>query len=437
MKNSRRIVLLTGAILVLALLGFVFTSNLVDFPVYYVAGRSLLSGRTDLYAPDFASGRVMDYRYPPFFLLAVLPLCSFPYAIAAYIWYLLLAASVVGCVLIVQRTFPISRSQFVMWTIIALSVAQYFAMSLHYGNAHILVVFLLFASMYLMLIRRNVTAAAPLSLGITIKLTPILLLPYFAVRKKWTLLFAACLLLVAINVIPSLYFGFSRNNELLKTWYSHVVASQEFHEQNGPINLSLKGQLRRYFSDIDYSQRVDGDVRYPTFNVAHFSSEQTDRVWMIVATVLFAGVLGFIYRVSRGASKLGSQLNQERLARIAALEIGIMICLTLMVGPLTSKIYFIALLWPIASLASFAADGEGKGRKFASKILLTVALTNSVLPLLPGRLIQRWLLVLGVDFYVNCLLMMALGYALVVQARERRGRFDEPQTQARSITKMP
>src|SRR5689334_8749755 len=99
MKTSRRMVLLTGAAFLLAL-GFVFTPNFVDFPVYYAAGRSLLVGRTDLYSPDFALGSVMDYRYPPWFVVAISPLCRFSYGVSAWVWYVMLAASVI-CIFVV------------------------------------------------------------------------------------------------------------------------------------------------------------------------------------------------------------------------------------------------------------------------------------------------------------------------------------------------
>ena len=429
MKNPR-IALLAGLALALALLGLVFTSNLVDFPVYYAAGRSLLSGRTDLYAPDFALGVVMDYRYPPFFLLAILPLCALPYSIAAYVWYLLLAAAAVGCVIVVARAAPISRKPAATLWIVTLAVAQYFVMALHYGNAHLLVVFLFFAAMYFLTAGRSTLAALPLSLGITIKLTPILLLPYLVLKKKWTLMLALCLLLVTLNLIPALYFGVARNNELLKSWYGHVIASQEFHEQNGPINLSLKGQLRRYFSDTDYSGRVDGDLRYPAVNVASFSTEQTDGAWLVAAGLLFLSGLWLVAR-TRGRMSLNDDQSRRTFDRIASLEISLMICLTLLVGPLTSKIYFVALLWPVACLASFVVRGDGSAVKFGKGVLISMAIANSVLPLLPGRLVQRWLLVVGVDFYLTCLLMIAVGYALIVESREIRTRFGERQTPAR------
>ena len=431
MTKNYRIALLFAGLLVIAVLAWVFAANLVDFPVYYAAGRSLLSGRTDLFSSDFALGRVMDYRYPPFFLLALSPLCLLPYSIAAYLWCLLQTAAVAACAIIVSRACPISRARITYWSIVTIAVAQYFVMALHYGNAHILVILLLFASMYLLLRGRDGLAALPLALAITIKLIPLLLVPYFVLKRRWRLLIAVGLLLVVINTAPASYFGFTRNSELLAEWYNHVVASQEFHERNGPIDLSLKGQLRRYLSTVDYSERVDGDVNYPVFNIANLSDRQIVETWVLIATLSFAVILWIIYGRSRRFQSGGGSSQMDPLG------IGLMICLLLMVGPLTSKIYFIALLWPVAALAKFVTDREESGVEHARYILMFVALVNFVLPLLPGRWVQRWLLVLGVDFFVNCLLMTALAYALAARSRSSRLQFGELQTPVRSEARAP
>src|SRR5438105_9183560 len=102
MPNAR-FMLVAGLAVLAALAGLAFIRNLIDFPVYYAAGQSLLGGRTDLYAPDFALGRVMDYRYPPFFLLAFLPLWLLPYKVAAYLWYLSSVAEIALCIFFVRR----------------------------------------------------------------------------------------------------------------------------------------------------------------------------------------------------------------------------------------------------------------------------------------------------------------------------------------------
>src|SRR5712692_5899790 len=222
----------------------------------------------------------MDYRYPPFFLIALTPLWFLPYKLAAYIWYLLSVLEIIGCVLIVARVFPAIRKSRILWVVVALGVIQYFVMALHYGNAHVLVTFLLFASLYYALWQKELAAAALMALAITIKLTPVLFLPYFVLKRRWTLLASVCVFLVAFNIAPSGYFGLRGNGELLRSWYGHVVASQDFHEDNGPINLSLKGQLRRSLSTVDYSQRVDGDIQYPSVQIASLSREQVVRGWL-------------------------------------------------------------------------------------------------------------------------------------------------------------
>jgi len=426
MSKPKRISLTLLCAVAIAILGLFFIRNLIDFPVYYAAGRSLIQGRTDLYAPDFAVGRVMDYRYPPFFLVALLPLWLIPYPIAAYIWYVLSVLEIAGCVLIVARIFPALRERKIMWLPVALAVAQYFVMVFHYGNAHLLAVFLLFGSLYLVLQRKTLWGSLLMALAITIKLTPILLLPYFALKKQWNFLIGVVAFLIFINLAPSAHFGFRRNAELLATWYRHVVSSQEFHEDNGPINLSLKGQLRRYLTDVDYSQRVDGDLDYGAVNLGSVSRERAVELWAVIAGVLFSGVMFLIWWSRQGFGRPATSL-----------ELALMICLILMIAPLTSKIYFIALLWPVASLVSLTADTTTRMGRVAFVVLTLLAAANFVLPLLPGRSTQRLLLVVGVDFYLNCLLMAALIYSLMWLGRGLQATSGALQTLARSEARTP
>jgi hypothetical protein len=198
----------------------------------------------------------------------------------------------------------------------------------------------------------------------------------------------------------------------------------------------LKGQLRRYLSTVDYAQRVDGDVQYPAINLASLSRQQIVVGWAVIAAGLFAGVLFLVWR---GGSSSQAGVQQSDLDRdgFFAHELSLMLCLMLLVGPLTSKIYFIALFWPVACLASFAVDRKAREGRVAMRVLVVVALVNSVLPLLPGRSVQRLLLVLGVDFYLNCLLMAALMFALVSRQRALRKRSAERQMQVLSEAKMP
>jgi len=429
MMTPRRILLFAISLLAIAALGFIFIRNLIDFPVYYSAGQSLLAGRTDLYSSDFALGRVMDYRYPPFFIVIFIPLWILPYPAAAYIWYLLSIVEIAACVLLLRKISRLDKIPASVKIITVLAVAQYFVMILHYGNAHLMTIFLLFASLYFYLRNDDLKAALLMALSITIKLTPVLLLPYFALKKRWKLLALTSVFFIALNLIPSFYFGIQKNAELFTEWSSHVLFNQEFHEINGPINLSLKGQLRRYLTDVDYTQRVDGDIRYSSVNFISIQQESADRLWMVTAALVYLLGLYLIWRRSRG--NIDEEVSYNFLTEYSTpLELGLMICLMLFAGPLTSKIYFIALLWPVFFLTLKAFDQKSQTAGLIRIMLILITAANLVLPLLPGSSIQRLLLVLGADFYVNLLLMAAIALILVPKRFRVQSPADEQQTPA-------
>lgn len=404
MTRPTRVILLASLAVLLAVAGFVFTRNLIDFPVYYAAGRSLLDGRTDLYAPDYALGPVMDYRYPPFFLVAFAPLWLLSYPAAAYLWYLIGVALVcISCYALNRLLADIESSAAAggiarAWAVTFFAVAQYYVMILHYGNAHLVAVSLMLISLCLVPRGKETLGAFFFAVALTIKITPALILPFFAIKRRWRFVAVTTAFVILLNLLPAAWLGFGKNLELLGAWFDHVVVSQEFHEINGPINLSLKGQLRRYLTRVGYESRVDGDVDYRQVSVAHLTPGRADLLWIIAGVALYVLVLSLVWRRS-GRRRSGERTDY-------ALDIGLMISLTLIAGPLSSKIYFVALLWPVLVLATVKWNNG-----WIRRGLLFIAAMNVVLPLLPGRSIQRLLLVVGIDFYLAFLVLTLCAYA--------------------------
>ena len=412
MGPRKRTLFIAAAIALIAAMGVVFVRNLTDFAVYYAAGRSLLSGRTDLYAPDFARGVVMDYRYLPFFILAFAPLSFAPYPVAAWVWHLLNTAAIALAITSIASMYSgLSYNRTKVWTVAFLVVVPYFAMALDYGNVQLMVTALMFAGLSLALRGRDLPAAALLAVAITVKIVPALTLPYFAVTRRFTLLGLVLIITAVLNLLPSIYFGVPGNRDLIARWYDHVIVGQEFHEANGPINLSLKGQLQRTFTEVDYTQRVDGDHRYAAVNVAALSTSTVDRAWMAISACLFIGGLVLIWvsaRTSDSTNQEATEATEGTDVRLAALQIGLLICVMLFVGPLTSKVYLVALLWPVVAVGVVAWDHAAVRRA-----LIVVAILSSALPLLPGRTLQRLLLVAGTDFYVSTAILGLVAFTLM------------------------
>jgi hypothetical protein len=411
---TRRTLLIVAAAAIIALLGVVFVRNLTDFSVYYAAGRSLISGRTDLYSPEFARGVVMDYRYLPFFILVFAPLSLLPYTPAAYVWHLLNTLAIVVAVLSITSIYgseSLRRAK--VWSVAFFTVAPYFVMALDYGNVHLMITALMFAGLSLALRRRDLPAAALLAVAITVKIIPAFTVVYFAIARRFRLLGLMIVIIAALNLLPALYFGMAGNRELVARWYDHVIRGQEFHETNGPINLSLKGQLRRTFTEVDYTRRVDGDYRYPAVNIATWPVSTIDRIWLALSACSLLGGLALIWwsSSSRRARALG---DVDHDVPLDALQLGLLICLMLFVGPLTSKVYLVALLWPVVAVAMAAWD-----QPLVRRVLVATALLSSVLPLMPGRNIQRLLLVAGVDFYLSTVIFALVAFTLIRSTRAR------------------
>lgn len=419
-NRRNQIIYISVAILFFAVLGLILVHrrSFVDFPVYYLAGRSLINGRSDLYSPEFSGGPLMDYRYPPFFISVFAWLALFPPVWASYVWYWLCLIQMAGCVLILRSAskmqlvaYRTGYSEWKVWLISSLAVGVYFVIALKGGNAHVLMTFLLFCSFWFVLQHRDRAGGVLLSLAITIKIVPLLAIPYFVLKKRWKLLISTGAFLVIFNLAPAMYLGFQKNGELLRTWWQHVVLNQEVHERNAVINLSLKGQLTRYLTDVDYRQRGAGtestDTAYRAVNVLSLSPDHVHRIWLLLAFSLYASTLILIWLVAR-------RTNREE---ITLLELGLVVCLMLLVEPLAAKQYFIELLWPIVALAIFVFDRDQLVSKICKYLLFFVAAINVISPLLPGRSVQRLILVLGIDFYVTCFVFVGLVLALLLSAK--------------------
>jgi Glycosyltransferase family 87 len=380
-------------------------SNPSDFNVYYQAGQSLFSGRTDLYAANFALGATLDYRYPPLFLLLSTPLWKLPYNFAWVIWYILEFGALLGSVLVVHRVTRISRHQFLIWTIAFVTIEQYVVFTLRNGNVHSLLICLVFAALWLSR-QKQFTAALLLALAISIKPIPLILLPYFVASKQLRLTLMVAVLLVLFNLAPAGYFGFRQNSELLKTWFTKVVWDpNDFHELNGPVNLSLRGQLRRYLTAVDYSQRAD---RYPPVNALSLAPRVADQIYVWTAGLLLVGATAFSWQRVGASSQVTNEVLQQ----------GLFLCLMIVLLPSSPKDYFLALLWPVVALGGFAFGRSGRAALVCRVLLLVAACLSAVLPLLPGRSFQRLLEVIGFDFLIALIISIGLVYAIITHRRK-------------------
>jgi len=351
----------------------------MDFRVYYYGTEGVFDGTRPVYGANSGMGWPMHYRYPPPFLFLAAPFTFFSLPWAAALWTALKCGTLFLLIRALwKRLGPASNAA--AWVVPLLLAGPYVVEDLRYGNAQSFI-FAFTGAALLLVSSTPLLAAFALAVAISVKVWPLFFIPYLMARREWkvtgwTLGFTAALLL-----LPSLYFGFHANLDLLAQW-----ARQEFSTQTGQAEIwfpsqSLRGVLMRYLTVIDYTQVPDSN--YPLVHVLELSPNVVRVLWMALAAV---GYCGLLWIASRKKERQSGLFDALAFAMLVLLQ------------PFSQKYALVVLLWP----GMVAGRVVGKGR--ARGLLYLAIAVAFVQPLINGAAAQRLEQVLGFDFLATALL---------------------------------
>jgi hypothetical protein len=365
----------------------------MDFRVYYYGARGVFDGSRPVYGPSSGLGWPMHYRYPPLFLLLFAPFSWLPLGLSAALWLILKALVLIVLVRTMHSALP-SQEGVVVWLVPFLLAGPYVVEDFRYGNAQFLV-FALTAFGLLLSAKRPLAAGAALALGIAVKVWPLFFVPYLLVRRQWKMVQGAAVILIVLTLLPSFYFGFGKNVDLLAEWFN-----QEFRIQTGQDEIwfpsqSLRGVLMRYMTAVDYSQVPDSN--YPAVNAANLLPRTVRMVWFSTASAIYAAFLALVH---------------SRHKREAWIDAGLAFCLVALLEPFTQKYALVIVLWPALAAGRLFARAPGL-------ICLSTGLAL-IQPIMPGSQAQRFMQVLGFDFAA----MVVLAVALALCHRTAEDSFD-------------
>jgi hypothetical protein len=216
---------------------------------------------------------------------------------------------------------------------------------LQHANLNIFMAIWIGLSLLSYLKSRDTLAGVFLALAVVTKITPALLLLYFVYKRAWRVCLACGVSLIfVVLVLPTLFLGWSLNNDWLVSWFNMLVtpfmlkgyATLELENQ------SLFGVMMRLLSNAGWLQ------------VDQMSGEEMQRVGM-EGMVRPVTALGRLLRPAISLSGLATMLwfCRGRLANRRdprlLLEIGLVLVLMLLLGERTWKHHATTL--PIVYLA--------------------------------------------------------------------------------------
>jgi hypothetical protein len=190
------------------------------------------------------------YPNPPIMALLLRPLTRLSPLAMSLCWFYLKVAMAVVSVMLVFRLVETPERPLPGWAraAVVLLALRPIMGDLSHGNVNLFILLLVVLCLYAFHEGKDFLGGLSLALAISCKVTPALLLPYFAWKRAWKSLCGCALgLLLFLFVVPACFLGTARNVELLTSWYGTMVRPfvSEGEVTTDHINQSLPGLIYR------------------------------------------------------------------------------------------------------------------------------------------------------------------------------------------------
>ncbi|SRR6266404_2052758 len=338
-----------------------------DFNVYYHAAREVMAGG-DPY--QHSLGDWTPYIYPPLLAELIVPLTLLPLPVAAYLWFLINAASIVAAAWTSamlangnkEPDSPTTAWRAALAGCAVVLVLRFVLDALNLGQVNAVVAALAVAHVYLYARDRKVLSAMALVLAVSIKLTPALLLLYHIAKLRLKFAVACAALLVAVTALSFLPFG-PRGTVAFQTFWNRTVKNEQGYDFAYSGNQSLRGAIARVAGQSNESTPSrEGESRRPG-----------DAATLLISIVLLALA---VFAAVRSRSELAAAAP--------------FFCCLVLLSPLSWKAHYVILILPAAHLL-FRAKTSGRARKLIGVTLgLSFVLFNLTSPHVIGLAGAEW-----------------------------------------------
>lgn len=214
----------------------------------WLEDAAALSAGEDPYGPGHW------FPNPPLVLLVLVPLTHLPLVVTGLIWAVVKVAATVGGIQLMAKSICVGGRTVAPLGVLVAACAFSFrpiVQDIQHGNINLIVLVELAAAWYAFVRGRSLSAGLLIGLAITTKVTPALLLPYFALKREWRVVIGGCVgLLVFGLLLPDLVLGFGRTMALSRTWFDMLIAPHLLHGYitSDFINQSMPGVLMRWMA---------------------------------------------------------------------------------------------------------------------------------------------------------------------------------------------
>lgn len=201
-----------------------------DLTIFLKASRDLADGK-NMYLIMY--NEWFRYYYDVLFALLLFPLTFLPFYFAKLTWLVLNVFFVFRIWKIISHWLPLnqwSEKTKIIFTLLSfLFVMRFLRDNFHVAQVTIFILYLTLEGLYHIGKNKKIAGSAFLALGITIKILPVVFIPYLFYRKEWKAALYTIAFVAVFLLLPALFIGYHFNNELLTERWNLVNPSSQQH----------------------------------------------------------------------------------------------------------------------------------------------------------------------------------------------------------------
>jgi alpha-1,2-mannosyltransferase len=221
-----------------------FLSGYPDFSDYYIGAEHIFL-KNNPYLTD--SRYFTQQVYPPFALVAFLPLLVLPYVIAARVWVFLSIIALIATLYLCSKIYGLkfySPVNLFLAGLIFLSFPLKFTLGL--GQINTFILLLITLCFYYLNKKRGNIAGIYFAFPVLIKFFAVLLIPYFIYLKKWQLIKSFFLTTLIATIIICFFIPLP----IFIHYYDNILPNLLSSWKGDYYNQALSGFLMRSIQDI-------------------------------------------------------------------------------------------------------------------------------------------------------------------------------------------
>ena len=291
------------------------------------------------------------FTYPPFFAFLMIPLAIIPFPAAKILWYLITWSCLVSCILMIRHLifqtdgFSLTPNAERNWIVLGgcLITVKYILSVFENQQFDLLVFFFCLSGLFCIFRNKEILGSSLLAAGISIKCTPLLFLPYFAVKRKWKVVYVTTIVAAILSFLPDVLFFNGRFSYFID-WFSKIVFYHPLLAKLGDPGFT-GGSLAPGFG-VNYLNQSLGVLIYRMFSAEATQcinniGQLDDGTVTIVKYVIFGVVLLLPLIILR--KKVFNKFSEVEFPIL--LETAGIFVLMVLFSPMSSKAHFNTLLY--------------------------------------------------------------------------------------------